>query len=205
MKTRWWRGGALLVLCGVLAGCASGPARADSVAVAAPAQATSAAPVVASAAAPDVPPTDGQTAFLNGYRAYQSRDYPRAIENLKYAADHFPTLGDHALYYLGLAQHDQGDLNASAETLDRLVKTYPRSVIDRSRRDDAGGQSVEAWPQRRSLGGRVAADRAGAGSVDRGNCSHRGSEVSYRAWKSKVGLCAVDGTARQVSAFRCRR
>ncbi len=128
MKTRRWRGGALLVLCAVLAGCASAPARADSAAVAAPAQATASAPAVASAAAPVTPPTDGQTAFLNGYRAYQSRDYPRAIENLKFAADRFPTLGDHALYYLALAQHDQGDLNASAETLDRLVKMYPSSV-----------------------------------------------------------------------------
>ena len=128
MKTRWWRGGALVVLCAVLAGCASEAARADSAAVAAPAQATSAAPAVASAAVPDVPPTDGQTAFLNGFRAYQNRDYPRAIENLKYAADHSSTLGDHALYYLALAQHDQSDLNGSAETLDRLVKTYPRSV-----------------------------------------------------------------------------
>jgi soluble lytic murein transglycosylase len=128
MKTRLWRGGALVMLCAVLAGCASAPARADSAAVAAPARATSAAPVVASAAAPDVPPTDGQTAFLNGYRAYQNRDYPRAIENLKYARDHFFTLGDYALYYLALAQHDQGDLNGSAETLVRLVKMYPGSV-----------------------------------------------------------------------------
>ncbi len=128
MKTRWWRGGALVVLCAVLAGCASGPARADSMASAVPAAATPAAPAVASAAASDVPPTDGQTAFLNGFRAYQSRDYPRAIENLKYAADHSPTLGDHALYYLALAQHDQGDLSGSAETLERLIKTYPRSV-----------------------------------------------------------------------------
>src|SRR5580700_9567931 len=100
MKIRWWRGGALVALCAVLAGCASGPARADSAASAVPAQATATAPAVATTAAPDVPPSDGQTAFLNGFRAYQSHDYPRAIENLKYAADHSPTLGDHALYYL---------------------------------------------------------------------------------------------------------
>jgi len=128
MKTRWWRGGALVVLCAVLAGCASGPARADSATVAAPAQATAAAPAVASTAAPDVPPTDGQTAFLNGFRAFQSHDYPRAIENLKYAADHSSTLGDYALSFLAGAQYGQNDLNGSVETLDRLVKTYPQSV-----------------------------------------------------------------------------
>jgi soluble lytic murein transglycosylase len=128
MKTRWWRGGALLVLCAVLAGCASGPARADSAAVAAPAQATAAAPAVGSTAAPDVPPSDGQTAFLNGFRAYQNRDYPRAIENLKYAADYSPTLGDHALLLLALAQSYQNDVNASVDTLERLVKAYPQSV-----------------------------------------------------------------------------
>ncbi len=82
--------------------------------------------------APNSPPSDGQTTFRDGFRAYQSRDYPRAIENLKYAADHSPTLGDQALYYLALAQRDQGDLNASAGTLDRLVSLYPESVtIDR--------------------------------------------------------------------------
>ena len=52
----------------------------------------------------------------------------RAIVNLKFAADNFPALGDYALYYLARAQRDQGDLNSSADTLARLVKTYPNSV-----------------------------------------------------------------------------
>jgi len=122
MKTRWCCGGAFLVLCVALGGCASAQ-------VAQPVQTAPATLPAAPVAAPVEPPTDGQTAFLNGFRAYQSHDYPRAINNLKYAADHFPTLGDYALYYLALAQHDQGDLNGSAETLDRLVKTHPQSVM----------------------------------------------------------------------------
>ena len=122
MKTRWCCGGALLVLCVALGGCASAQ-------VAQPVQTAPATLPAAPVAAPVEPPSDGQTAFLNGFRAYQSHDYPRAINNLKYAADHFPTLGDYSLYYLALAQHDQGDLNGSAETLDRLVKTYPQSVM----------------------------------------------------------------------------
>jgi soluble lytic murein transglycosylase len=122
MKTRWCCGGALLVLCVALGGCASAQ-------VAQPVQTAPATLPAAPAAAPVEPPTNGQTAFSDGFRAYQSHDYPRAINNLKYAADHFPALGDYALYYLALAQHDQGDLNGSAETLDRLVKTYPQSVM----------------------------------------------------------------------------
>jgi len=133
MKTRWWCGGALLVLCVALGGCASAPARADSVATPAKStqsvQAVPAPPVGAPGAAPLARPTDGQTAFRDGFRAYQNHDYPRAIENLKYAADHSPTLGDYALLYLALAQHDQGDLKASAGSLDGLIKTYPDSVM----------------------------------------------------------------------------
>jgi soluble lytic murein transglycosylase-like protein/TolA-binding protein len=133
MKTRRWCGGVLLVLCVALGGCASAPARADSVAT--PAQAAESVQALpqpsaaAPGAAPLAPPTDGQTAFLDGYRAYKSHDNARAIANLKFAADNFPALGDYALFYLALAQHDQGDLNASAETLDRLIKTYPDSVM----------------------------------------------------------------------------
>ena len=78
------------------------------------------------------PPTDGRTTFLDGYRAYQAHDNARAIVDLKFAADNFSALGDYALYYLALAQHDSGDLTGSTDTLDRLVKTYPQSVmIDR--------------------------------------------------------------------------
>ena len=75
------------------------------------------------------PPTDGQTAFLDGYRAYQNHDDSRAIDRLTFAADNFPALGDYALFYLALAQHDQGDLNGSAVTLDRLIRSYPDSVM----------------------------------------------------------------------------
>jgi len=126
MIAKWWRDGALMILyAALLAGCASAPARADSAAassqVAPPAETT-----------PVPPPSDAQTAFLDGYRAYQNHDNARAIDRLKFAADNFPALGDYALFYLALAQQGQGDLNASADTLDRLVRSYPDSVmIDR--------------------------------------------------------------------------
>ena len=130
MKTSWWRGGALVVLCALMAGCASG-ARADSAPasqVALPAQTAFVTPAAPGAASPE-PPTNGQTAFLDGYRAYQNHDDARAIDRLKFAADNFPALGDYALYYLALVQHDQGDLSGSADTLDRLVRLYPDTVM----------------------------------------------------------------------------
>jgi soluble lytic murein transglycosylase len=130
MKTSWWRGGALVVLCALMAGCASG-ARADSAPasqVALPAQTAFVTPSAPGAASPE-PPTNGQTAFLDGYRAYQNHDDARAIDRLKFAADNFPALGDYALYYLALVQHDQGDLSGSADTLDRLVRLYPDTVM----------------------------------------------------------------------------
>jgi len=136
MIAKWWRDGALMILCAaLLAGCASAPARADSAASSPQVGAAAQIPAQSSAApvaAPNEPPSDGQTAFLNGYRAYQNHDNSRAIDRLKFAADNFPALADYALYYLALAQHNQGDLNGSAETLDRLVRLYPDSVtIDR--------------------------------------------------------------------------
>src|SRR5271163_1396963 len=125
MKMKWWRGGGLMILCGaMLAGCAS----AQTPPPAPTAQYTPAPLTAVPVAAPLEPPTNGQTAFIDGYHAYQNHDDARAIERLKFAADNFPALGDYALYYLALAQHDQGDLNGSADTLDRLVRLYPDSV-----------------------------------------------------------------------------
>ena len=138
MIPKWWRDGALMILAGLLlAGCASAPARADSAAAssqaAASTEATPSPSLAAPIAAPVEPPSDAQAAFLDGYRAYQSHDNARAIDRLKFAADNFPALGDYALFYLALAERDQADLNASADTLDRLVRSYPDSVmIDRS-------------------------------------------------------------------------
>ncbi len=138
MIAKWRRDGALMILAGLLlAGCASAPARADSAAAssqaAAPAETTPSPSLAPPIAAPSQPPSDAQAAFLDGYRAYQSHDNARAIDRLKFAADNFPALGDYALFYLALAERDQADLNASADTLDRLARSYPDSVmIDRS-------------------------------------------------------------------------
>jgi soluble lytic murein transglycosylase len=121
METRWCCGGAFLVLCVALGGCASAQ-------VAQPIQTAPATLPAAPVAAPVEPPANGQTAFIDGYRAFQSHDYLRAIDRLKFAADNFPALGDYALYFLALAQYGQNDLNGSVGTFERLVNTYPQSV-----------------------------------------------------------------------------
>ncbi|MDB5108195.1 MAG: Lytic transglycosylase, catalytic, partial [Candidatus Binatus sp.] len=92
-----------------------------------------AAPPTASAplaiATPMLPPSDAQTAFVDGYRAYNDHDTGRAIDRLKFAADNFPALGDYALYYLALAEIGQGDLNSAVGSLRRLTQNYPQSVL----------------------------------------------------------------------------
>jgi peptidoglycan lytic transglycosylase len=72
--------------------------------------------------------SDGDQAFLDGYRAYTNRDFVRAIERLRYAADNSSSLTDYALYYLGLARRDQGDLAGAVDVFDRLLTSYPQSV-----------------------------------------------------------------------------
>ncbi len=130
MIAKLWRDGALAILSAMLlAGCASAPARADSAAAS-----SQVAPSAAATAALIEPPSGPQAAFLDGYRAYRNHDNARAIDRLKFVfvGRNLTVLADYALFYLALAQRDQGDLNASADTLDRLVRLYPDSVmIDR--------------------------------------------------------------------------
>jgi soluble lytic murein transglycosylase len=82
------------------------------------------APALLSVATPATP----SNAFVEGYRAYRNHDLATAIDRLAYASDHFPQLGDYAVFYLGLAQRDSGDLAASAKSFDRLIRNYPESV-----------------------------------------------------------------------------
>jgi soluble lytic murein transglycosylase len=131
MKAKRWSDGAAVMLCAMLvAGCASASARAD-----APTEYSQVATPIATVSPSPVSeqPSDPQAAFLDGYRAYLNHDNPRAIDRLKFAADNFPALGDYALYYLAFAQHDQTDLAGTADTLERLVRSYPDSaMLDRA-------------------------------------------------------------------------
>jgi soluble lytic murein transglycosylase len=76
-----------------------------------------------------VEPIDTRKAFVEGYQAYQRRDYVAAIERMQYAARNMPELADYALYYLGESQRANGDKEGAAQTLSELVQNYPQSVL----------------------------------------------------------------------------
>jgi soluble lytic murein transglycosylase len=105
-----------------LVGCGSSTARTADV-TPAPASAAQPAPLSAVPAAS----SPSQT-FVDGYHAYQNHQLPLAVDRLGFASEHFPQLADYALYYLGLAERDAGDLAASAGTFEKLIQAYPESV-----------------------------------------------------------------------------
>jgi soluble lytic murein transglycosylase len=67
-------------------------------------------------------------AFVDGYRAFEKRQYAVASERLSYAASALPTLADYALYYLGRSQLENGEPAAAAKSFERLLRDYPESV-----------------------------------------------------------------------------
>ncbi len=127
----------LLAVATTAAGCAS--ARAASSAArssraegskyssetAAPVEPARAATSAQGAAATSGAPSE---AFVDGYRAFENRQYGVASERLGYAASHFPTLADYALYYLGRAQMENGEPAAAVTSFERLLREYPESV-----------------------------------------------------------------------------
>jgi soluble lytic murein transglycosylase len=76
-----------------------------------------------------VVPIDVQQAFVEGVQAYRAHDLMKTIERMTLAADKFPTLADYALFYLGSAQRDSGDLQNASATFRRLSLNYPQSVF----------------------------------------------------------------------------
>src|SRR5262249_46299541 len=67
--------------------------------------------------------------FVDGYKAYKSRDYTRAVEQLKLASESNPALADYALFYLGRAEREQGETAGAAAAYTRLVHDFPQSVL----------------------------------------------------------------------------
>src|SRR5580698_622703 len=64
---------------------------------------------------------DPRQAFVDGYTAYQRRDWLAAIERMQLAATQVPELVDYALFFQGRAQQENGDLAGGAATLQRLT------------------------------------------------------------------------------------
>ncbi|MBV8137097.1 MAG: transglycosylase SLT domain-containing protein [Deltaproteobacteria bacterium] len=117
----------------VIAGCATTTARSQPLTSEPMAAGTTpAAAGVPSAAEPppaEVVSGDASQAFAAGYKAFNDHDYARAIKDLTLAADHYPGLGDYALFYLAEARAAQADLTGASATLERLRAEYPQSVL----------------------------------------------------------------------------
>jgi soluble lytic murein transglycosylase len=79
-------------------------------------------------------PTWLQTArqeFLRGYQAERSGDHEQAVRVLGSLSGHYPELGDYVLFYLGCAQSKLGSSSAATESFERLLQSYPQSILAR--------------------------------------------------------------------------
>jgi soluble lytic murein transglycosylase len=115
-----------------IAGCTTATARSQPVTEPMPAGSTSPAAVASPGAEqlpPEVVPADARQAFAAGYQAFLDHDYGRATKDLTLAADHYPGLGDYALFYLAKARAAQADLTGASAALERLRAEYPQSVL----------------------------------------------------------------------------
>lgn len=198
------RAGAVSIFCAMLAsGCASARAQAP-----APSEAASPAPSpTASAPTAENPPSDGRTAFVDGYRAFQARDAARAIAQLKFAVDNFPALGDYALFYLGAAQRDTGDLSGAASTLERLGLDYPQSVL--VNRGDLDRAEILLKLGRNAEAAAVAAQLVARGpepSIEQGariaqaaSGDSKGAYVQAMALRDLYPHCDLDAEARRIA------
>jgi len=93
-----------------------------------PASVNSNAALLASDPATSITPA--RSDFAAGYEAYTSRDYAFAIDRLaKAVAGGDPALRDYALFYLGSARHESGDLTSAASSFASLVQGYAQSVF----------------------------------------------------------------------------
>ncbi len=117
-----------VLLAVVIAGCATSVARSQALS-AEPAPNTATTTASAEPLLPDTAPADAKQAFVDGYKAFTGHDYSRAASELAFAASHYATLADYALFYLGEAQAKQGDLASAAATFERLRAEYPQSVM----------------------------------------------------------------------------
>lgn len=114
-----------------------------------------------------VEPLDPRQAFVEGYNAYQRRDWPAAIERMQLAAAQVPDLIDYALFFQGRAQRESGDLAGAAAALRRLTASYPQSVLaDQAALDFAEIELKLVRPDLAIVAARTVADRTGDSEVE---------------------------------------
>lgn len=98
------------------------------------------AAVLRGAFAQPVATDDPRQAFLEGYQAFQRRDFVAVISPMQLAVAKLPDAGDYALYYLAAAQAQTGDLANAAANYRRLEDSYPASIFA----NDAGVEYAHA-------------------------------------------------------------
>jgi soluble lytic murein transglycosylase len=158
-----------------------------------------------------VEPIDPRQAFVEGYHAYQRRDWPAAIERMQLAAAQVPDLVDYALFYQGLAQRESGDLAGAAATLRRLMAGYPQSILaDQAALDFADIELRLARPDLALVAARTVADRTGdfaleqrarltvAGALEASG-DYRGAYAQAQALRERFPNGATDGAARDLA------
>lgn len=69
-----------------------------------------------------------QSYYDSGLEAYNQMDYPTAITHLGRAYQ-YDRENDDALYYLGLAYMDSGDVEHAAESFQQLIEAFPDSTL----------------------------------------------------------------------------
>ncbi|MDE6687256.1 MAG: tetratricopeptide repeat protein [Lachnospiraceae bacterium] len=69
-----------------------------------------------------------QSYYNSGLDAYNRMDYPTAITHLGRAYQ-YDRNNDDALYYLGLAYMDSGDVEHAAESFNQLIELFPNSTL----------------------------------------------------------------------------
>jgi len=74
------------------------------------------------------PAGDACPQFASGYRALHQHQLTDAERDLSGALG-CARLGDYALYYLGMAEREAGNISGAMGTLNRLVTSYPQSVM----------------------------------------------------------------------------
>jgi soluble lytic murein transglycosylase-like protein/outer membrane protein assembly factor BamD (BamD/ComL family) len=114
-----------------------------------------------------VEPIDARQAFVEGYRAYQNREWPSVIERMELAVVQVPDLIDYALFFQARAQRETGDLAGAAATLRRLTASYPQSVLaDQGELDYADIEIKLARPDLAITAARTVADRTGDSDLE---------------------------------------
>jgi soluble lytic murein transglycosylase len=158
-----------------------------------------------------VEPLDPHQAFVEGYNAYQRRDWPAAIERMQLAAAQVPDLIDYALFYQGLAQRESGDPTAAAATLRRLTASYPQSVLaDQAALDFADIELKLARPDLALAAARTVADRTGDSAMEQrarlmvaraleASGDYRGAYAQAQSLRERFPNGATDGAARDLA------